>query len=240
MNPSPAAVFPSAFESAWHASRALYYLASWAGGLRCPVWVPQFASLRNHVREISRTAAGGRVAGLVRSLGLWPEVHDVAASASPAEASSLFSACLSEAEALLELGYPEQEGLTFVTRAPQPSDNTRRTPQEMRAALHHLGGDFGLFRELLRFPDPHSPALRVTFSVWPTHLVDGERTVQIALPFEGQAIPASMHFSRELRGYMLLVVHDLAARLRSAENIPLTSDSFAGWIEGWNGGGCRD
>lgn len=222
---------PSRFESTWHASRALYYLAAWAGGLRCPVWVPQFASLKNHVREISRTAAGSRVGGMVRCLGLWPEVHDVAVSAAPSDAADLFSACLNEAEALLELGYPEHEGLSFVTRAPQPADNTRRTRKEIQASLHHLGGDFHLFRELLRIPDPHSPDLRVTFSVWPGgRILDPDHTVELSLLFDGQTIPSTITFSSRLRGYMLLVFFDLSQRLRSAEGIPLTEETFAGWI----------
>ncbi|MBN1434196.1 hypothetical protein JW921_05505 [Candidatus Fermentibacterales bacterium] len=219
-------VFPSLFENPWQVGRALYHLSVWAGGRRSSVWIPQFASLRSHVREISRSAAGDRVSMLARSPGLWSAGSgDVAASLPPADASALLAAGLSEAEALLELGYPEQEGLEFVTRVPQPSSNTRRTPKEMQAAIHHLGGDFGLFRELLRIPDPHSPALRVVFCTWSPAPLYEER-IEMSLLFEGQTIPACVTFSPELRGYVLLVAYDLALRLRTSDGVPVRFGSF--------------
>ncbi len=218
-------VFPSSFQNAWQVSRALLYLSAWSGGRQATVWIPQFASLRNHVREIGRSAAGSRVEKLARALSLWPDTAEVSASLPCAGAAGLLAAALAEAPALLELGYPVGEGLDFVTRVPPPAANTRRTPAQIRSAVHHLGGDFGLFRIMMKVPDPHAPCLRAVFSVWPRYSPPGEHQ-HLGLPFPGQAIPSVLSFRRDLRGYCLLVAYDLAQHLRVAEGIPAAFEGF--------------
>lgn len=220
-----APAFPSSFQNAWQVSRALLYLSTWSGGRQATVWIPQFASLRNHVREIGRSAAGARVEKLTRALSLWPDTAEVSASLPSAGAAGLFAAALEEAPGLLELGYPVGEGLDFVTRMPPPATNTRRTPAQIRSAMHHLGGDFGLFRIMMKVPDPHAPCLRAVFSVWPRYMPPGENQ-QLGLSFPGQAIPAVLGFRRDLRGYCLLTAFDLAQHLRVAEGIPAAFETF--------------
>jgi hypothetical protein len=217
--------FPSAFASSWQVSRALYSLAVWSGGRRATVWIPQFASLRNHVREISRTPAGSRVERLSRVLSMWPDIAEVSASVPCDGAAELFASCIDEAPALLELGYPSGEGLDFVTRLPSPGSNTRRTPAQMRASVHHLGGDFGHLLTLLRVPDPFSPSLRVTFSVWPRFMPPGEFD-GLLLSWPGARIPSTVFTRTELRGYALLSMFDLAQRLRASEGIKPVQTSF--------------
>jgi hypothetical protein len=226
--------FPSAFRSSYDASRALHHLALWSGGRGSTVWIPQFASLRNHVREISRTPSGSRVKRLSRQLSVWSESVELAASLHPRDAAMLYGAALQEAQALLELGYPRAEGLSFVTRIPPPGENSRRTPKQMQSALHHLGGDFDLFRTMLRSADSFDPRLKAVFSVWPEESYEESRE-GIRISFPGQTVPAVLTVSRELRGYALLVVYDLAVRLRTAEGIQLAAKSFSEFVGGGNG-----
>jgi hypothetical protein len=221
--------FPSSFRSGYDVSRALHHLALWSGGRGSTVWIPQFASLRNHVREISRTPSGSRVKRLSRQLSVWPESAEIAASLHPRDAASLYGAALEEAQALLELGYPRAEGLSFVTRIPPPGENTRRTPKQMQAALHHLGGDFALFKTMLRSADRFDPRLKAVFSVWPEESY-GESRERIRVTYPGQTVPAVVSISRELRGYALLVAYDLAVRLRAAEGIQMWAESFADFV----------
>ncbi len=221
--------FPSSPRNAWEASRALYYLARWSGGTKASVWIPQFASLRNHVREISRSTAGSRVQRLVKEFGLWSENIDISATVTASDAASLLASCLLEAPALLELGYPESEGLDFITRMPQPSVNTRRTPKQMRAALHHLGGDFRLFRNMMQVPDPFAPSLRIIFSVWPRFLPYGEQE-SLSIVYDGQKIPSRVSFVPSLKGYALIVMYDLAIHMKKAEDIPMRYNSFEEFI----------
>lgn len=225
MNP-----FPSSFQSTWQVSRALYHMALWSGGRRSTVWIPQFASLRNHVREISRSAAGSRVERLSRTLSLWPDLAEVSASLPADSASELMSACLDEAPALLELGYPSGEGLDFVTRMPSPGSNGKRTPAQMRSAVHHLGGDFDLMKTMMRVPDPFAPSLRTTFSVWPRYLPPGEFE-SLLLQHPGGKLAASVSYRRDLRGYALLCMFDLSARLRSSEGIPVMHQGFGAFAD---------
>lgn len=222
--------FPSSFQSSWQVSRALYHMALWSGGRRATVWIPQFASLRNHVREISRSAAGSRVERLSRTLSLWPDLAEVSASLPADSASELMSACLDEAAALLELGYPSGEGLDFVTRMPSPGSNGRRTPAEMRSAVHHLGGDFQLLRTMMRVPDPFAPCLRSTFSVWPRYLSPGEHE-SLLLASPGGRLPTTVHYRRDLRGYALLCMFDLSARLKAAEGIQMSHQGFGAFAD---------
>jgi hypothetical protein len=221
--------FPSSFRSSWDASRALHHLALWSGGRGSTVWIPQFASLRNHVREISRTPSGSRVKRLSRQMSVWSESVELAASLHPRDAALLYGAALQEAQALLELGYPRSEGLSFVTRIPPPGENTRRTPRQMQAALHHLGGDFDLFRTMLRSADSFDPRLKAVFSVWPEESYDESRE-QLRVTYPGQTVPAVVSISRELRGYALLVLYDLAVRLRTADGIGLSVSGFEEFV----------
>ena len=223
--------FPSAFRSSYDASRALHHLALWSGGRGSTVWIPQFASLRNHVREISRTPSGSRVKRLSRQMSVWSESVELAASLHPRDASLLLDACLQEAQALLELGYPRAEGLSFVTRVPPPGENSRRTPRQMQSALHHLGGDFDTFRTMLRSADRFDPRLKVVFSVWPEDSYDEHRE-QLRMTYPGQTVPAVVSISRQLRGYALLVLYDLAVRLRNSEGIQLAAPTFGEFVSG--------
>jgi hypothetical protein len=217
--------FPATFSTSWQVSRALYSLAVWSGGRRTNIWIPQFASLRNHVREISRTPAGSRVERLSRVLSMWPDIAEVSASLPCDGAAELFAACLEEAPALLELGYPSGEGLDFVTRLPSPGANTRRTPAQMRASIHHLGGDFAHLLTLMRVPDPFTPSLRVMFSVWPRFMPAGEYE-GLLLSWPGARLPATIFSRTELRGYCLLTLYDLAQRLRASAGVLPTQASF--------------
>ncbi|MBD3369398.1 hypothetical protein GF402_03430 [Candidatus Fermentibacteria bacterium] len=221
--------FPSRFGGPRDISRALYHLSVWGGGRESSVWIPQFASLSNHVREISRTPSGSRVAGMSRQLSLWPDRAELAASLPPPDAADLFAACMREATALLELGYPRGEGLDFVTRAPLPGSNSRRTKAQIRSALHHLGGDFGVFKSLLRAPDRFDPRLKVVFSVWPSESIDSDFEA-VHLAYEGQTVPAVVSFHKDVRGYCLLVMFDLAERLRAAEGVAMATRSFAEFV----------
>jgi len=222
--------FPSAFQTSWQVSLALYHMALWSGGRRATVWIPQFASLRNHVREISRSAAGSRVEKLSRTLSKWPDLAEVSASLPADSASELFAACLDESSALLELGYPSAEGLDFVTRLPSPGSNGRRTPAQMRSAVHHLGGDFQLLKTMMRVPDPFAPCLRVTFSVWPRYLPP-EEFESLHMPWPGGKLTTSVSYRRDLRGYALLCMFDLAVRLRASEGIQAMHTGFGSFAD---------
>ncbi len=217
--------FPSTFTSSWQVSRSLAALASWSGGRTATVWIPQFASLRNHVREISRTPARTRVAKLSRVLSVEPDMAEISASLQHDRAAELLAACLEEAPALLELGYPAGEGLDFVTRMPSPAGNTRRTSAQMRAAVHHLGGDFGLLLDLLKVDDQFAPCLRTVFSVWPRFTPPGESEA-LQLVWSGSRMPTAVSFRTDLRGYALLCMYDLSQRLRASEGIQPSAAGF--------------
>ncbi len=222
--------FPSVFDNPWQVSRVLHCLAGWSGGRSATVWIPQFASLRNHVREISRTAAGSRVERLSRTLSLWPDVTEVSATLPAGPASDLLAAALEEAPALLELGYPAGEGLDFVTRIPGPNQNTRRTPAQMRAAVHHLGGDFDTLLTLMKVPDPFAPCLRATVSVWPRFMAPRDlEALSLAAP--GLRTGSCISWRTTLRGYCLLVMFDLAARLKASDAIRCPFQSFGEFVD---------
>jgi hypothetical protein len=169
------------------------------------------------------------VASLSRQLSLWPDRAELAASLAPSDAAELFCAGMQEASALLELGYPRQEGLDFVTRVPLPGSNSRRTKAQVRSALHHLGGDFGVFKSLLRAPDRFDPRLKAIFSVWPSESI-GSEYESLHMAYEGQTVPSVVSFHGDLRGYCLLVMFDLAQRLRAAEGTAMTTRSFSGFV----------
>jgi len=230
--------FPVSFESPAAVAETLYRTALWSGGRRNAVWVPQFAAVRRLVREISRTPSGSRIRNLFREVSLWPDETEVSASLPPKGARDLFRAAQEEATALLELGYPRSEGIDFVTRLPSPGPGSRRTRNEVRAAVHHLGGDMGLLMTLLRAEDRFHPALKVTFSVWPHGAVRGgvagtPGSFSLHLHFGGQTVPAVMTMSRDLLGYCLLTAYDLALEVsrsagagRMIEDFSAFADSF--------------
>jgi hypothetical protein len=221
--------FPAAFGSPSGIAETLYRTAIWSGGRKNSVWVPQFAAVKRLVREISRTPSGSRIRNLFREVNLWPEDIEVSASLPPRGAADMFEAAQTEAMALLELGYPRTEGIDFGTRLPCPGTGSPRTRSEIRAAIHHLGGDMDLTLSLLRTPDRFHPALRVTFSVWPHQqgpAPGAADTVSLHLHHQGQTVPAVMTFSRALAGYCLLAVFDLAAAVSKTSGASRTSEDF--------------
>jgi hypothetical protein len=217
--------FPSSFVDPDQLSRLLFHTAMWSGGGRAaPVTVRGFMTLQSHVREIGRSPSGGRVESLSRVLGRLPDPGDPARMA-PSPASELFSACLAAAPTLLELGYPRDSPPGFLTRLPSPARNPRRTTAQVRAAMHHLGGDFELLRVLLRNPDAADPSLDAVFHAWPPpHPAEGR--LRLSLGFMGQTVPAVLELGGAMVGYALLCCWDLTLRLREAEGILQTSPDF--------------
>ena len=147
-------------------SRLLYFAAIWSGGRTSEVWMQGFNALRTHVGEISRSPSSGRVEQLARQMNLLSGNTDTSIYLPPDVASNCFGACLSEASALLELGYPRDEPALFTTSLPSPARNSIRTHHQIRSAVHHLGGDFELLKALFRTEDSTGPCLELTFAVW--------------------------------------------------------------------------
>lgn len=221
--------FPSVFKDENDIAKVLYHTAVLSGGVSANVLIPQFNSLRTHVQEIVRSPAGNSVAGLSRITGIWASEGDTVGIPASGVAE-LFAVCIKEAPALLELGYPIAEGLDFITEFPSPGVNTRRTLLQIRSAMHHIGGDFDILRDLVRSKQ-HSPgSLRVIFSVWPPEYYS-EDSIFLHLEFPGQKIPTVMRFKKTISGYMLLTCWDIALRLKKVENIPLTLPDFSTFAE---------
>lgn len=201
---------------------------------RLGVRVPQLPRLHQTITDISRTPSGERVKGIFRQVNLWTDESVSSTILPPAGASALFAACAEEASSLLELGYRREDGIDFVTALPDPVCNPVRTTSQIRAAIHHLGGDMTRFIDMLDRPEPSAPELKLVFSVWPTggRLPDawrpGENTVCLHLSVDDSSVPLVISFSRKLFGYGLLCLWDLATGI-SAENrsIELTSPSFS-------------
>ena len=214
--------FPSAFADPGELSRLLYHTAVWSGGRNSNVWIRGSASLRTHVREISRSPSGMRVQELSRVLGRIPELGEPSTVLDPATASELFRACLAEVPALLELGVPRSEPVVFRTRLPGPADNSRRTMRQIRSAVHHLGGDFELLRSLFRTGDRSHSCLDASFHVWPPPPPDEDGKFLVRLVYREQTVPSVLQLDSSLAGYALLACWDLALRIREAEGI-LTS-----------------
>lgn len=199
---------------------------------RAGVRVPQLPRLRQTVIDISRTPSGERVRSIFRQVNLWTDESVSSTILPPAGASALLAACAEEASSLLELGYRREDGIDFVIALPDPAANPVRTPSQIRAAIHHLGGDMTRFIDLLKRPEPAASELKLVFSVWPTggRLPDawrpGERIVCIHLPVHDSSVPVIISFSRRLFGYGLLCLWDLATGI-AGRNIKMTTSSFS-------------
>lgn len=191
------------------------------GGADARIQVPQFGRLLQVVQDISRTPAGSRVAETYRNVHIWGEEALSARTLPPAGAASLFLACRREASALLELGYPRNTGIDFIADLPGPGLNPVRSPAQSRAAIHHLGGDTGLFLELVNHHVPGHYALKAVFSVWPREgrvpdpWVGREKVFSMLLPSRDDRVPAVVSMSTRLYGYCLLCCYDLAGRLEA-------------------------
>jgi hypothetical protein len=157
-----------------------------------------------------------------RQVNLWTD-ESVSSTFLPGNgASALLRACAGEASAILELGYRREDGIDFITSLPGPGSNPVRPPTQIRAAIHHLGGNMEVFLDLLERRDPSSPHLKLVFSVWPAggRLPDawrpGEETLCLHIPVVESTVPVVVSFSVKLKGYALLCLWDLAAAV-SAE-----------------------
>ncbi|MCK5842970.1 MAG: hypothetical protein KAH31_12420 [Candidatus Sabulitectum sp.] len=201
---------------------------------RSGIRVPQLPRLHQTIKDISRTPSGARVKGIFRQVNLWTDESVSSTILPPAGASALLAACAGEASSLLELGYRREDGIDFITALPDPADNPVRTASQIRAAIHHIGGDMTRFIDMLGRPEPSSPELKLVFSVWPTggRLPDawrpGEETVSLHLSVQEASVPMVVSFSRRLLGYGLLCLWDLATGIASSDKrIELTSPSFS-------------
>jgi len=218
-------LFPSNFTNPSGISRLHYYAAIWGGGRTSEVWMQGFNTLRTHVNEISRSPSSGRVEELSRQMNLLSGNTDTSVYLPPDVASNCFRACLSEASALLELGYPRDEPALFTTSLPSPARNSIRTRHQIRSAVHHIGGDFELLKTLFRTEDSTDPCLSLTFAVWPPQRVPDNRFI-LRLGYPGQIVPSVLILDDRLLGYVLLSCWDLALRLRDTENISISEPDF--------------
>ena len=223
-------LFPSNFTDSVDISRLLYYTAIWSGGRTSEVWMQGFNALRTHVGEISRSPSSGRVEQLSRQMNLLSGNTDTSIHLPPDVASNCFGACLSEASALLELGYPRDEPALFTTSLPYPGRNSIRTHHQIRSAVHHLGGDFELLKALFRTDDSNGTCLELTFAVWPPQRVQDNKFM-LRLGYPGQIVPSVLILDDRLLGYVLLSCWDLALRLRETENISTSSTDFRSFAE---------
>ena len=201
---------------------------------RSGIRVPQLPRLHQTIKDISRTPSAERVKGIFRQVNLWTDESVSSTILPPAGASALLAACAGEASSLLELGYRREDGIDFVTALPNPAQNPVRTASQIRAAIHHIGGDMTRFIDMLGRPEPSAPELKLVFSVWPTggRLPDawrpGEETVSLHLAVEAASVPLVISFSRRLFGYGLLCLWDLATGISSSDKrIEPTSPSFS-------------
>lgn len=218
-------LFPSNFMNPFDISRLLYYTAIWSGGRTSEVWMQGFNALLTHVNEISRSPSSGRVEKLSRQMNLLSGNTDTSIFLQPDIASNCFEACLSEASALLELGYPRDEPALFTTSFPSPSRNSLRTRYQIRSAVHHIGGDFELLKTLLRTEDSTDPCLDVTFAAWPPQRIPENKFI-LRLGYSGQIVPSVLILDDRLLGYVLLSCWDLALRIRDAEDIFTAEPDF--------------
>ncbi len=205
---------------------------------RSGVRVPQLPRLHQTITDISRTPSGERVRSIFRQVNLWTDESVSSTILPPAGASALLAACAREASSLLELGYRREDGIDFLTALPDPSANPVRTTSQIRAAIHHLGGDMTRFIDMLDRPEPSAPELKLVFSVWPTggRLPDtwrpGEKMVSLHLSVDDSSVPLVISFSRKLFGYGLLCLWDLAQGISDGNrDIELTSQSFSLFAE---------
>jgi hypothetical protein len=218
-------LFPSIFKNQEDVSRLLYYTAIWSGGRTSEVRLQGFDTLRTHVSEISRSPSSGRISGLTKQMNLLSGSYQNTIYIPPDIATGLFRACITEAPALLELGYPRDEPAILTTSLPPPGVNSIRTQHQIRSAVHHLGGDFDLLKALMRTIDPSDPSLDISFCIWPPSRIR-EGHFALRLGYSGQSVPSLVILSREMTGYALLCCWDLALRLRDTEKIPVSETDF--------------
>jgi len=205
---------------------------------RSTVRVPQLPRIRQIVSDISRTPAGERVRETYRQVNMWTD-ESVSSTFLPGTgAAALLHACAAEASALLELGYRRQDGIDFITSLPDPAVDPVRPLTQIRSAISHLGGDMGLFRDMLISPVPSSPELKLVFSVWPTggRLPDawrpGHKTTQLHLQVREAPVPLVISFSERMQGYALLYTWDLARGMAGErKEVKLTRPSFQAFSE---------
>lgn len=205
---------------------------------RSGVRVPQLPRLRQTITDISRTPSGERVRSIFRQVNLWTD-ESVSSTILPVTgASALLTACAEEASSLLELGYRRENGIDFVTAFPDPASNPVRTTSQIRAVIHHLGGDMSRFIDMLSRPEPSAPELKLVFSVWPTggRLPDawrpGEETICLHLSVDDSSVPLVVTFSTRLLGYGLLCLWDLAVSIAGiSRDVELVSPSFSLFAE---------
>jgi len=221
--------FPSAFADARELALLLYHASLWGNGRAASVRMNGVGPLQTHVREIGRSPSGNRVEELSRVLGRMPDRGDAVLSMTPLQSMELFGACLRSAPALLELGYPRDEPPSFLTRLPGPGGNPRRTPSQVRSAIHHLGGDFDLMKVLLRSGGATDPALDIVFYTWPPSR-STEGRIRLRLGFRDQTVPAVLELEEPLAGYVLLCCWDLALRLREADGILPAVPDFSTFV----------
>lgn len=168
-----------------------------------------------------------------RSIHLWGDDELSSRMLPPAGAAALYNACRREAAALLELGYPRNTGIDFITDLPTPGCNPVRPAAQSRAAMHHLGGDMELFMEMVARPVKGHPALKLVFSVWPREgripapWMGGQEPFSLLLASTEGGVPAVVSLSPQLRGYCLLCCYDLAGRLESGLGVQRSYRSFA-------------
>lgn len=171
-------------------------------------------------------------------MNLWTD-ESVSSSLLPGHgASALLEACAGEASAILELGYRREDGIDFITSLPEPHRNPVRPVTQIRAAIHHLGGDMQLLRNLVERPEPSSRKLKLVFSSWPLggRLPDawspGEEIMSVHLSVEQASVPLVISFSRGLLGYAVLSLWDLAGSLSGErKTVRLTQPSFKAFAE---------
>lgn len=222
-----------------HQSAALLRQAGEWCGENSRVEIPQLPRLLQVVQDISRTPAGSRVRETYRSIHLWGDDELSSRMLPPAGAAALYGACRREAAALLELGYPRNAGIDFVTDLPPPGRNPVRPSAQSRSAMHHLGGDMALFMEMVATPVKGHPALKLVFSVWPREgripapWMGGEEPFSLLLPSSEGGVPAVVSLSPQLLGYTLLCCYDLAGRLESVMGVQRSSRSFALFSSGF-------
>lgn len=224
--------FPSNFRDPSDIAKLLYYAAIWSGGRTSEVRVDGFDTLRTHINEIARSPSSGRVERLSKYLNLLPGISRSTIYLPPDIASGFYGACLWEASALLELGYPRDEPAMFTTSFPSPAANSIRTSRQIRSALHHVGGDFELFKALMRTAHSADGALELSFSVWPPRRIR-EGCFVLRLGHAGQSVPAVLVMQRRLLGYAMLCCWDLALRLREAEKVPVSDPDFRTFAQGF-------
>ncbi len=224
--------FPLDAVSLEESAELLRQAGEWSG-TSPGIEIPQLSRLLQVVQDISRTPAGARISETFRSVHLWGDDEMSSRILPPAGAAGLYLACRREASALLELGYPRSAGIDFIADLPCPGNNPVRTASQSRAAMRHLGGDIGLFLEMVSRPVPGHYSLKIVFSAWPREgrvpapWIGREEPFSLLLPTRDNQVPAVVTLSPRLFGYCLLCCFDLAGRIGSGPGVRRRYRSFA-------------